>query len=452
MSMTHIPMFYGDGRANENPYDFLKAVQNSFSNNPGITQEEKCERLYLNCKSDFDAEEWYDDLPEADKATWTALAAAFRLRWPRRAKVQKTPEQKKEELFAQTLDEEKMLDKEEIGGSEVYTYVAWADRVDKLSTALGDTQGFLVSVMRDNLPKALRNVIGTSHTDWASFTAAVRTVSHTALQSAIEDENRLRNLENAAARQALMQSPTAAIRQSFNRAHISTTRPPSPSPQRALSHFPTVTNPPQADIFGGGGAARTRLLAYQSNKPSASPQPVTPIQRTALPQSAYRDPRVRLLDLQRNLLTHHPDSETGWVAYRAQVDAWHRKHGQYPQASPDEFKPYPLTPGTQPISSGACFNCGGKHGVAKHMQFDCPVKRLPGSVPAPERAFRSVAAVCYGLIRGPPAPATTPVRTVGIANAIDVTDADETYVKSLIDGGAFITEFNEEEKEHGLSN
>ena len=121
-----------------------------------------------------------------------------------------------------------------------------------------------------------------------------------------------------------------------------------------------------------------------------SPQPVTPVQWTALPQSAYRDPRVRLLDLQRNLLTHHPDSETGWVAYRAQVDAWHRKHSQYLQASPDEFKPYPLTPGTQPISSGACFNCRGKHGVAKHMQFDCPVKR---SFIKPEFVYQSLPTV-----------------------------------------------------------
>ncbi len=84
------------------------------------------------------------------------------------------------------------------------------------------------------------------------------------------------------------------------------------------------------------------------------------------------------------------------------------------------------------------------------MQFDCPVKRQAGSVPAPERGFRSVAAVCYGIIRGPPAP--TPVRTINIADAIDVTNANEAYVRSLIDAGATITVVNEEEKEHGLLN
>jgi hypothetical protein len=449
MTTNLIPMFYGDGRANENPNDFLKSVQATFENQPGIKEEEKCERLYLRCKSDFDAEEWYDTLAAADKASWTALVAAFRLRWPRRAKTQKTPEQKKAELFAEVLHEEKMLEKEEIGGSEVYKYIAWADRVDQLATALGDTQGFLVSVMRDALPKALRNVIGTSHTDWTTFTTAVRNVSHTALQSAIDDENRLRNLENAAARQTLLQSPTAAIRQSLTRAHISTVRPPSPTPQRTPARFIPTATTPQPDVFAGGGTARTRLFAYQTNQTPAI-QSAAPPQRAAVPQSAYRDPRVRLLDLLRNLLPHHPDTETGRTAYHAQVDEWHRKHGFYPQASPNELKPYPLTPGTQPLNTGACFNCGGRHGDTKHMQFDCPVKRQPGSVPAPERAFRSVAAVCYGLIRGPPAP--TPIRSINVANAIDVTNADENYVRSLIDAGAFITEASEEEKEHGLSN
>jgi len=36
-------MFYGDGRANENPNDFLKSVQATFKNQPNIKEEEKCE-------------------------------------------------------------------------------------------------------------------------------------------------------------------------------------------------------------------------------------------------------------------------------------------------------------------------------------------------------------------------------------------------------------------------
>ena len=84
------------------------------------------------------------------------------------------------------------------------------------------------------------------------------------------------------------------------------------------------------------------------------------------------------------------------------------------------------------------------------MQFDCPVKRLLGSVSAPEQAFQSVAAVCYGIICGPPAP--TPVHTINIVDGIDVANTDEAYVKSLINGGAYITEVNKGGKEHRLSN
>ena len=87
------------------------------------------------------------------------------------------------------------------------------------------------------------------------------------------------------------------------------------------------------------------------------------------------------------------------------------------------------------------------------MQFDCPVKRLLGSVPAAKWAFQSIAAVCYRLICEPAAPsAPAALHTINIANAIDITNANETYVKSLIDTGTFITEVREEEKESRLSN
>jgi hypothetical protein len=36
-------MFYGNGRADENPNDFLKSIQASFKNKVGIKEEEKCE-------------------------------------------------------------------------------------------------------------------------------------------------------------------------------------------------------------------------------------------------------------------------------------------------------------------------------------------------------------------------------------------------------------------------
>ena len=67
------------------------------------------------------------DLPPGDKLTRAALEVAFHIHWSGQTKIQKTTEQKKAELFTQVLNEEKMLEKGEIGGSWVYGYIVWAD-------------------------------------------------------------------------------------------------------------------------------------------------------------------------------------------------------------------------------------------------------------------------------------------------------------------------------------
>lgn len=216
MTTVPIPMFHGDGRANESPSDFLKLIQASFNNKPGITDEQKCERFFLHCKSDSDAEEWYEGLNQGVIMDWSKLVKEFRVHWPKATRVKKTAEQKKAELFADTLEEGRLLEKEDRGGVPVYAYIAWADRIEKMANSLGDTQGFLVSVIRDSLPKALRTAIGTSHSDWSTFTTAIRDLSPTTLRTAVEDENCLRSLEDASQRSSMPQSPTAPLRHAFN--------------------------------------------------------------------------------------------------------------------------------------------------------------------------------------------------------------------------------------------
>jgi len=84
------------------------------------------------------------------------------------------------------------------------------------------------------------------------------------------------------------------------------------------------------------------------------------------------------------------------------LDEWHRKHGQLVHTLTRRIQPLPAYTRDSTHQYGNRFICGGKHGEAKHMQFDLPGKRLPGSVPARNEAFRSVAAVCYGIIRDHP--------------------------------------------------
>lgn len=216
----------------------------------------------------------------------------------------------------------------------------------------------------------------------------------------MDDEQRLEAIQ---ADNGLLQSPTTALRQSFNRASI-LSPPPSPSPARMLQRFAPPAQPTQQrDMFTAGGNIRTRLFASYLN-PTTPTLPVSqqPAQRApiparqALPPTAYRNPRVRLVDLQRHSLPHEPDTPDGQARYTEQVRVWHQKHGPYPLVKPDEQRPYPLTPGTLPVSSGACFNCGGKHGDKKHYQRDCPVRDQEGSLPLPERAFRAVGTTAMG--------------------------------------------------------
>src|SRR5882762_5626571 len=102
-----------------------------------------------------------------------------------------------------------------------------------------------------------------------------------------------------------------------------------------------------------------RFFTYSPSTPNAV---ITNPTKMPLPASAYRNPRVHLMHLQCTSLPHQPDIDEGRARYQAQVEDWHQKHGTYPQAKPNEYRPHPLTPGTQPISLGACFNCGGKRG------------------------------------------------------------------------------------------
>lgn len=71
-------MFYGDNRDDENPQDFFKMVEGSFD---GLTLNtaQMCTRFRRNCRSGFDAEEWFDVLDATHKATWDLFTIAFNL-------------------------------------------------------------------------------------------------------------------------------------------------------------------------------------------------------------------------------------------------------------------------------------------------------------------------------------------------------------------------------------
>ena len=445
-SASHIERFYGDiDRVGENPHDFVKQIQVYFLDNTTATDEDKTTLFGLLCRAGHEGEVWFDAQDAATKRNWAQFMAAFLAKWPKRSVMTKTSEESQQELREEVLEESEMLEMVERNGVKTYRYKAWADRLDLLSAAIPDPAGLLIREVRDagKMPTALRETVGLSHKTWSGFTTAIRAVEPHTLREAIAKERRLQNLEKQS--QYTPPTPSTALATSFQRARI-TSPPQSPSPKRTMERVnphltPTPSQTALPDIFSSGGAPRTRLFAFPP-----TPVPTTPnhTRTTALPATTYRDPKARLLDLQHHSIPHHPDTVQGHAAYQRQIQAYHAANGN---TKADEFHPYPLTPGTEALSSGACFNCG-RNSPAKHPSFQCPHDRdASRSLPPLERAWRAVAAIIHGIIRPrvPAAQQPTPIRAVDIVNAgaVDVTDLDEASISDLLAGGATITEIEE---------
>jgi hypothetical protein len=107
-----------------------------------------------------------------------------------------------------------------------------------------------------------------------------------------------------------------------------------------------------ANPFMGNAGGRGNLFHV--------PQTGSPAQNsTSRPQATPADRAALLVCLQK--YPHHPDTEPGRQAHRAQQADWVKTHG--PGAHITQFTPYPLRPGTMPVGSGECFTCG----FAGHM-------------------------------------------------------------------------------------
>src|ERR1700691_1164935 len=78
--MSH--MFYGDNRCDENPLEFLTKFETGLSQLPHLYESAKCKRFYNHCKSDFDAEDWYENIEKNSPAvvtSWPTLVSHLRV-------------------------------------------------------------------------------------------------------------------------------------------------------------------------------------------------------------------------------------------------------------------------------------------------------------------------------------------------------------------------------------
>ena len=219
-SETILP-FHGD-KEDENPEDFLRAFYRRMGDKTDEVRKAQF-RHYL--QADSAADEWYAELPENEKKSWNDIEAAFGKRWPMKKQVKKTEDEYEDEIVERKLKLEDLGKKEKVAGREVYTHIAWAD---KMATSVKEAKWEKTTNQLRQVRKNLLNVLRSKN--WDAFLTAVRDVDIEDIRDAMDIKSkeqealdqRLRTLET------LSRSPTAPLRQQLSTIAI-TSQPSVPN-------------------------------------------------------------------------------------------------------------------------------------------------------------------------------------------------------------------------------
>lgn len=340
--------FYGDNRDDDPvPGDYLKSTMNKFKE--ASSNEFKCERLANGFATGSFAEKWYDKLDANIKDNWKLLKAAFLMQWPPETVPELSTEQHRARLRAERLKKEDIGKVVIVRGMETTGHAAWANRILALSARADDPSGAMIHGIRDGMPAMMKKIVTGTFASYKAFCDAVKAVDDDTIAVAMEEETRLTQVESdtrrlrdelAQAQRAIPTSPTAPLRAAFGGFTLSRgSAPRAPAPASA-----------DADPFGGGPVRGANLArGYQRG--------AAPVRG-----GGFRANHLRMADLTKNTagMVHHADVPAGHGAYRLQVQAW-KTANPTKYLGGDEFAPYPLTPGTDAVGTGECFDCGVRH-------------------------------------------------------------------------------------------
>jgi hypothetical protein len=460
-----IPMFYGDeDQDKDEPQMWLRKLERACGK--GATEETLMWTFEKSLEPGGRAEEWFNELTPAEKATWKETVKAFKKEWPMEKRLELTRDERRRKLLDIKLKKEDLREKVGEEGKKRWSHVEWADKVKRAAKAAGDTQGFLIPQALDNLPKLIRRLLPGQdiEDDWDKFTEAVKEIPLRKIEEALEDEKQNEEVTNTMARllagttiQSHEPNPTTGryANQITNHTYqrfpsytpmttrYNAQRQQIPNPQHQANRPQATPAQPQTpgngnDPFAGNATLRPNNIMYGYRNPQVSPL----AERPGAKGKSFYDLAVEAV---MNSVSQSRTEES-WKRYEAAMKTWIEVHGEGPANYMTQ--PLPLTPGTAKLGSGECFRCGKVTDPA-HRGAECHDQPIPPR----ESNWRAYVARAYnqGRARIPtqfntPAPTqqnlTTPIHMINV-NAWDVT---EDYDPHIYDSAKM---YFEEEGEQG---
>ena len=441
--MPDIEPFKGNNTRKENPQAWLRCLEGTKFKHDSDDKS----RIYTFSKHlDYGskADTWFTtELTPADKATWADLVTAFNKKWPPLVKVLPTKAEKQAELLELRLQDNEIGQK--IGEDEddlVWSHVDWAQRANALADEIGDTNGLLISIVRGNLPLAIRALLPNDISTWDKFCKGVCDISIDRLSDEVDRHTALTTTTTAIANLSITSTPMA-------QRHISTSTPntnqrttPYRTPYHRFQPAPEQQTPSPAPRITAAKAPTPSTPARAvGNQPPFTPSPFatrSSVGNTLVGTQAHATPFTTIKggfmslaqqSIEKNI--PYPNTEEGHRKYNAALLSWRQRYGQDTDANWDTNH-LPLYPGTSPLGSSECYRCG----VAGHNRSQCDQFDNP-EIPTQEGNFR---AKINGIIRSRRYQDTLPVF---IIDAEEVAIDNSVFDTSALDFGELEDQGNE---------
>jgi hypothetical protein len=126
-------LFTGEAEDLLQPDDFLRCFRMEMRNQAVRADKDKIIAFEDYLKSASAADDWYRLLTAAQKINWPTFETAFRTRFPSVEKAAKTSAELQRELQEAKLDVNELVKTELVGGTEVYTHIAFTGKLLQLA-------------------------------------------------------------------------------------------------------------------------------------------------------------------------------------------------------------------------------------------------------------------------------------------------------------------------------